>query len=332
MEKRHEALKIPHVRFTPQIILNSAFDASPWHTKKYIYIVFPVLGISLGVLVIHPIIGMFAAVTSIGFIYRLYRRLGLRIMLYQKTYRGNMYQVADVYRHAHPSYRALYINNHRQGYVYHVANETPKTPSRYYRLTELFVRKKNKLHFLFLGCGPCSGPLDARRMYKNAFITVVENNPYILSLANTYFVSRETKIDIVLEDGFLYLMQTKHPPTFDCIFADMQTSYDIQPQFYNKQTYRMFFSHLSHDGILLINFLTEHEKFTKKMTPIFKDVSSIFSSAYILQDPPLGNNSILVCTKQKISMQELVRRARRFAYSRILISEGHIEKIPTIQI
>ncbi|OGH92278.1 MAG: hypothetical protein A2479_02960 [Candidatus Magasanikbacteria bacterium RIFOXYC2_FULL_39_8] len=181
--------------------------------------------------------------------------------------------------------------------------------TKYYNLVKHFNPNFKKA--LLLGGAAYSYPKYYLMTYPEATLDVVEIDPGVTKLAQTYFRLKDNpRLRIFHEDGRTFLNST--PETYDVIFGDAFASfYSIPYQLTTKEAVQKMYDKLTDNGIALVNIISAIEgdkgSFLRAEYATYK---SIFPQVFIApvadtEDPTRFQNIMLIALKhtQEISLE-----------------------------
>ena len=148
-------------------------------------------------------------------------------------------------------------------------------------LPALFYPAGTVQRVLLLGVGGGAAIHQLRRYIKPDEITGIELNAVHIMLAKRYFGVTNKLAQLVQADAVKWLQNYSGPP-FDMIIDDLFTEQDGEPVRAvkaNKVWFEKLNSHLSPDGILVINFISRND--LKNCAALsYKKISALFCSSF----------------------------------------------------
>ena len=125
---------------------------------------------------------------------------------------------------------------------------------------------------LVLGAGAYTLPKHFKEYYTDSNVTVVETDPEMIPIGNTYFDLERFSIRTEIDDAKLFVHKTKK--TYDLIFGDTYNSYISVPWYLlTKEWNTEVRTKLNKNGVYAINFIGslegESSAFTKSVTRTF---------------------------------------------------------------
>ncbi len=135
----------------------------------------------------------------------------------------------------------------------------------YIRIYEEMVRwqaiKRDTFKALFLGGGGYTFPRFMEAKYPKAEIHVVEIDPEITRVAQTYLgISPNSKIQSFNQDGRWFVMNCKQKGTYDFVFGDAFNDLSIPYHLTTKEFSMQLKTLLKPDGILMANVIDSFKK------------------------------------------------------------------------
>ena len=132
--------------------------------------------------------------------------------------------------------------------------------------------KPNLRDILVLGAGAYTLPKHFKEYYPDSHVTVVETDPEMVHIGNTYFDLARFSIETVIDDAKLFIHKT--PKTYDLIFGDTYNSYISVPWYLLTTEWNgEVRTKLNKNGIYAINFIGsldgKDSEFTKSVTNTF---------------------------------------------------------------
>lgn len=169
-------------------------------------------------------------------------------IVYQKRTKHILYTVAD-----DAEKRMLICNKHIQSAVYLDQNRRSELIFPYMqRFSYAFQVHPEIQKTLLIGGGAFSYPRYYLVKYPQKQIDVVEIDPEIISIAESFFdlaQCRDSRMRIIQDNGFSYLQNTQ--TTYDLIINDAFTG--SHPEGVKQDSAHLIHKHLNPDGIYLIN-------------------------------------------------------------------------------
>jgi spermidine synthase len=148
-------------------------------------------------------------------------------------------------------------------------------------LPALFYPKNTMQRVLVLGVGGGAAIHLLQRYVKPAEIIGVELNPVHIMVAKRYFGITAKLAQLVEADAIKWLENYSGPP-FDMIIDDLFGEQDGEPVRAvkaNKAWFEKLNSHLSEDGILVMNFTSRND--LKNCAAVsYKKISGLFTSSF----------------------------------------------------
>lgn len=158
-------------------------------------------------------------------------------------------------------------------------------------IQDLYVslnRLESRVAVIGLGGGVL--PMLIRPLAKE--VAVIDIDPSLLNVAETYFGFDRTQFDVNIEDGRQFLARSAESSR-DAIFLDVFNGCHLPPHLYSREAFLEMKRVLSREGVLYINFLG----FTKGsrsilLSSVIKTLQSVFPSvsAYSPKDPEEGDS------------------------------------------
>ena len=193
---------------------------------------------------------------------------------------------------------------------------------RYLRSYEEVVRwkatEKDSLKTLFIGGGGYTFPRFVEARYPNAEIDVVEIDPVVIQVSQTYMgVSKTSRIRTFNEDGRWFVMNRKEGGVYDFIFEDAFNDLSIPYHLTTKEFAMDLKRLLKKDGLLLTNVIDRFEKgsflpsyiLTLEETFGKGNVHLITLGAYHKNGGV--TNRVVVASPQKLDIKDLTRSLKR---------------------
>lgn len=168
-----------------------------------------------------------------------------------------------------------------------------------YRLANYFKPDIKKA--LMIGGGAFTFPRDFLERNPDSEIDVAEIDPELTELAIEHFnFKTDPRLKIINEDGRTFL--NKNIETYDAIYIDAFGSLVPPYQLTTKETLQSIFSHLSDDGVVMVNIISSFKgaksQFLKAQYTTYK---KYFHNVYLISDgrsePEKAQNIMLIALK-----------------------------------
>jgi spermidine synthase len=166
-----------------------------------------------------------------------------------------------------------------------------------------FVFNENIRRTLFIGLGGGSGPKRFLYDYTDMNVDVVEIDPVVVEVAEQFFgVRKEPRLDIVIEDGRVFLNQTNRQ--YDLIVLDAYLSSAYGPYIPFHLATQEFFAkardRLTVAGVLVYNVIgTVQGPESMAVRSIHKTMGTVFPSLYMFP-AETSMNVVIVAAKRKV--------------------------------
>lgn len=186
--------------------------------------------------------------------------------------------------------------------------ESEKRVNDYSEMYPVFANfKKNIQNILVIGAGAYTMPKYFKSSYKDAAVSVVEIDPEMVNIGNTFFDLKKYDIRTIVGDA--KIVMNRNEEKYDVIFGDAYNSFISVPWYLLTQEWNEEIkAKLNDTGIYAINFIGSIDgvksEFTKSVLNTFK-IS--FPNFYIFA---LGDNReniqnvVLIGIKGELSMSE----------------------------
>jgi len=194
----------------------------------------------------------------------------------------------------------------------------------YIRMYEEVVRwqadKRKSFKTLSIGGGGYTFPRLLEAKYPDAQVTVVEIDPEITRVVQTYLgVPRNTNIRSFNEDGRWFVMNNRESGSFDFIFGDAFNDLSIPYHLTTKE----FAAHLKRllkpNGLLLANVIDSFKK-GAFMPAYIRTLEEVFGKGNVhlltltSDDDRIGISTfVVVASPQRLDMEDFVRTIRKEA-------------------
>ena len=171
---------------------------------------------------------------------------------------------------------------------------------------------------LFIGGGGYTFPRFVELKYPNAKIEVVEIDPEITRVAQTYLgIPRDTKIRTFNEDARWFVMNCKEKGKYDFIFLDAFNDLSIPYHLTTKEFAMQLKILLKPHGLLLGNVIDNFPK-GAFLPSYIRTLEEVFGKGYVhlISISPLNDfmgtsNFIVVASLQKIDLDDFVRKIKK---------------------
>ena len=188
----------------------------------------------------------------------------------------------------------------------------------YIRIYEEMVRwqakNRTSLKALFLGGGGYTFPRFMEAKYPKAEIHVVEIDPEITRVANTYLgLSESTKIRSFNEDARWFVMNSKERGNYDFIigdvFNDLSVPYHLTTEEFSRQLKRL----LKSNGLLLVNLVDSFKKgvflpsYLRTLEEVFGKGNVHLLTISSDYDHLGVSTCVVVASPQRLNMEDFVR-------------------------
>jgi hypothetical protein len=145
-----------------------------------------------------------------------------------------------------------------------------------------FVLNPNITRVLFIGGGGFSGPKAFLRDYPNVIVDVVEIDPEVIRVAETYFGVDPMipRLHIYNGDGRIYLQNVKQK--YDLILIDAFSRSSIPFQVMTQEFFELIVNHLTPNGIVIFNLIAETSgPLSMLLQAETKTIGSVFPNVYV---------------------------------------------------
>ena len=150
-------------------------------------------------------------------------------------------------------------------------------------------------------------PLVLHHYFPETIIECTEIDPTLIEVATKYFgVELDERLRVTCQDGREYLAQCGQDIKYDLIFIDVVLGNGYLPySLTTKEFYELCQSHLSPEGVVVVNLLNQGSFYSEKV----KTIQSVFKCVYLC---PLevGNNIIIGTNGTFIDESELISRVQ----------------------
>lgn len=198
---------------------------------------------------------------------------------------------------------AMYLDD-RDGYVFDY--------SRYLHIPMLLQDDVDRV--LFIGGGGFSTPKRYLREYPNVTVDVVELDPEVIDVAETYFgLPRSERLNVIQGDGREFLEDTDHE--YDVIVLDAYRQDRVPYHMTTLEFMRLARDRLDNDGVLVANLISARSgSGSAFFRAEYKTMQAAFPNVYAFptSDTELLQNIEVVATKETepYTAAELSRLAR----------------------
>jgi spermidine synthase len=165
---------------------------------------------------------------------------------------------------------------------------------------------------LFIGLGGGSAPRRFYRDYASLLIDVAELDPEVVSIAKRYFLFEESdRMKVQAVDGRIFLQKTPH--RYDMIFLDAYYADAIPFHLATREFLKEIKAKLTPSGIVVSNLIgSVHGADSKLFRAILKTLETEFAQTYVFPVVEVANIIVIATQdKERLSKQEVIRRARR---------------------
>lgn len=202
--------------------------------------------------------------------------------------------------------KELLINEERSSAQFVDSDELVYSYTKFYRLASHFNPTIKKA--LMIGAGAYSYPKDFLKQFPLSDMDVVEIDPGVTTIAQTYFgLQNDSRLNIFHEDARTFI--NRGGKTYDAIFGDAFRSYTVPFQLTTREAVSKLYSMLNDGGVVLINLVSSLSgPKSKFLQAEYLTYASIFPQVYIFpvtdyNDSTLWQNVILVGLKSSASVQ-----------------------------
>jgi predicted membrane-bound spermidine synthase len=180
------------------------------------------------------------------------------------------------------------------------------------------ARRMESFRTLFIGGGGYTFPIFIEARYPNAEIDVVEIDPMVTQVSQTYLgISKTSKIRTFNEDGRWFVMNCKGEGMYDFVFEDAFNDLSIPYHLTTKEFAIELKRLLKRDGLLLTNVIDRFEKgsflpsYILTLEEVFGkgNVHLITLGAY--HNNGGVTNRVVVTSPQKLDIKGLTRSLKR---------------------
>ena len=153
-------------------------------------------------------------------------------------------------------------------------------------------------HMLILGMGTGTYATQCRRYFDSFEIEGVEIDEKITALAHQYF-ALDPEIPVATYDGRAYLAGTDRK--YDVIMVDAYQDITIPFQMSTEEFFRMVRSHLTEDGIMIVNMNMTSERENGINAYLQDTISSVFDSVYTVNVARSTNRELFASQNPEIA-------------------------------
>lgn len=153
-------------------------------------------------------------------------------------------------------------------------------------------------HMLILGMGTGTYATQCRRYFDSFEIEGVEIDEKITALAHQYF-ALDPEIPVATYDGRAYLAGTDRK--YDVIMVDAYQDITIPFQMSTEEFFRMVRSHLTEDGIMIVNMNMTSERENGINACLQDTISSVFDSVYTVNVARSTNRELFASQNPEIA-------------------------------
>ena len=177
---------------------------------------------------------------------------------------------------------------------------------------------KKTFYSLFIGGGGYTFPRFVELKYPNAKIEVVEIDPEITRVAQTYLdIPKDAKIRTFNEDARWFVMNCKEKGKYDFIFLDAFNDLSIPYHLTTKEFAMQLKILLKPHGLLLSNVIDNFPK-GAFLSSYIRTLEEVFGKGYVhlISISPLNDfmgtsNFIVVASLQKIDLNDFIRKIKK---------------------
>jgi len=172
----------------------------------------------------------------------------------------------------------------------------------YFNICPLIQPKMTKV--LFIGGGGFTGPKAFLKQYPNVTVDVVEIDPVVVRVAETYFAvnSSNPRLHIFVQDGRVFLQTT--PERYDAIILDAYSKDYVPFHIMTQEFFTLAASHLN--GCLLSNLVASiNGSASALLTAEVNTIRTAFPNVYTFTEYPQSSsiqNVIVVATTSAIAL------------------------------
>ena len=153
-------------------------------------------------------------------------------------------------------------------------------------------------HMLILGMGTGTYATQCRRYFDSFEIEGVEIDEKITALAHQYF-ALDPEIPVATYDGRAYLAGTDRK--YDVIMVDAYQDITIPFQMSTEEFVRMVRSHLTEDGVMIVNMNMTSERENGINAYLQDTISSVFDSVYTVNVARSTNRELFASQNPEIA-------------------------------
>jgi spermidine synthase len=182
--------------------------------------------------------------------------------------------------------------------------------TQYLHLAMIF--HDNPQRALFIGLGGGSAPRRFHRDYPSLLIDVAELDPEVVSVAKRYFMFQESdRMKVQAVDGRLFLQKTPH--RYDVIVLDAYYADAIPFHLTTREFLAELKAKLTPTGIVVSNVIGSVRGADSKLfRSILKTLEIELAQTYVFPVEEVSNIIVIATQgKERLSKQEVIRRARR---------------------
>ena len=193
---------------------------------------------------------------------------------------------------------------------------------RYIRAFEEVLRwqidAKTIFRTLFIGGGGYTLPRFVELRYPKAEIEVVEIDPEVTRVAQTYLgIPKDTKIRTFNQDARWFVITTKEKKRYDFIFVDAFNDLSVPYHLTTKEFAKELKNLLKPDGLLLTNVI-DHFNEGAFLPSYIRTLEEVFGKGYVnlillspYSDFTGTSNFVVLASPRKIDLGDFVRKIKK---------------------
>jgi spermidine synthase len=170
----------------------------------------------------------------------------------------------------------------------------------------------NPQRVLFIGLGGGSAPRRFHHDYPSLRIDVAELDPEVVSVAKRYFMFQESdRMQVQAVDGRIFVQKTPH--RYDAIFLDAYYADAIPFHLATREFLQELKAKLTPSGIVVSNIIGSVRGADSRLfRSLLKTLQTEFPQTYVFPVDEVANIIVIATQdKERLSKQEVIRRARR---------------------
>jgi predicted membrane-bound spermidine synthase len=171
---------------------------------------------------------------------------------------------------------------------------------------------------LFIGGGGYTLPRFVELRYPKAEIEVVEIDPEVTRVAQTYLgIPKDTKIRTFNQDARWFVINTKEKERYDFIFVDAFNDLSVPYHLTTREFARELKTLLKPDGLLLANVI-DHFNEGAFLPSYIRTLEEVFGKGYVnllllspYSDFTGTSNFVVLASPRKVDLDDFVRKIKK---------------------